>query len=729
MSNESHRRERAVILWPVLAVSVAMLVWMGRSLVTGQIPFTGDLLHWNYPIRDFFAGALARGQRVWWMPSIFGGFDVAGEGQLGVFHPMHWLLYRVLPLDRAFAIEMVLPYVVIFSGTWLFLRRMIGAAPAAFAAMLFTYSGFTLSHGVHMNMVAVVAHLPWLLWVIDRTLAASSTRARRQGTAGIALIVGSQLLSGHPQAVWWCGLLAGSYVLLCATASAASRSSLVAVMVGAVLGAGIGAVQLLATWLELQRSTRLGDDPAFATTFSLPPLQMLQFIEPYLFWGRILRWNEAPGAGDEFAAYAGAVSLALAVWWLAAGRLRRRTDTSLNRFAWWAMLLALFGLWLSIGRSGGLYLVQTWIPVISGFRAPVRYVLFTHFGLAVLAGIALWRLARLQAADAADARRALWAPWALAALSAAAAVWLTRGHHVPVASNAWVAAIGPAVFAAAAALLTLATRGFRPALTGLILLAAADQALYGLGGVIAWQDFVTRTQAEGYLDEPTVGIPTGDGRLARGGFPNLHVLAGYQLIDGYVGLTPKKALDYRSANALRVAGVHYANADFLDGTAIPGAVALGRDWFRLPEPLPRVRLVSRVQVAAQPTADIDLIDVETVALVTHPLSLSQAAPGRAVIRRDDPGEISVDVDAAGLQLLVVSESFDDGWSVDVDRVPAPVEQVNGDFMGVVVPSGQHLVTFRFEPPLYNIGRTVTLLSTGIALVLLVGLPGRSRRGA
>ena len=59
---------------------------------------------------------------------------------------------------------------------------------------------------------------------------------------------------------------------------------------------------------------------------------------------------------------------------------------------------------------------------------------------------------------------------------------------------------GPLLLALSAVLLTLAARGVRVAVVALVLLAAADQALYGLNGVIAWQDFVTRQQAIGFLD-------------------------------------------------------------------------------------------------------------------------------------------------------------------------------------------------------------------------------------
>jgi hypothetical protein len=534
------------------------------------------------------------------------------------------------------------------------------------------------------------------------------------------------MLLGHPQAVWWSALIVSSYVVFLTMAASRDRwlTSLTTVGAGALLGAGIGAVQFLATLYAVRHSTRLVDDLAFATSFSLAPLQLAQLVEPYAFWGRILRWNEAPGAGDEFAAYAGAVTLALAAWWVAASRVRgERGSSSLDRVAWWGLSLAGVGLWLATGRYGGLYYVQTWIPLVREFRAPVRYVLLTQLGLALVSAVALTHLATLgrdvSRSATRSARSAAWAPWTLAIVSAGGALWLMRRAGVPIASSSLAIIIGPALFALAAALITLATRGIRVALVGLVLLAASDQALYGIGGIIAWQDFVTREQAEAFLEEPAAQIPVGDGRVARGGFPDLHVLGGYRLIDGYVGLTPKRALDYHSPTALRVAGVHYAHADFLASTPVPGAVPLARGWFKLPPPLPRVRLVTAARETTNPAADIEQVDVATVALTTHALALSGGASGGAAIVRDEPGDIRVTTEAAGQQLLIVAESFHAGWQATVDDVPVAVEQVDGDFLGVVVPDGRHTAALTFAPADYAIGRAISLASMAIAILLPV----------
>ena len=333
--------DHRVIVTAILLLSAAMLGWMARSLFTGDIPFTGDLLHFHYPVRQFYADALTSGGRFEWMPSLFNGFYLAGEGQAGTYHPLHWLLYRLLPLNPAFAIEIVVAYPCLFLGTFMFLRRWSTAAPAAFGAMLFTFCGFNLTHGVHPNMVGVIAHVPWVLWAIHIAATGTGLPSRLAGCALVGLLVGSQVLLGHPQALWLSLLIAGAYtaMVIAQRPAPARAGSALAVASGVLLGAAVGTIQLLATLYAAQRSVRQAYDLSYATSFSLPPVQLLQLVEPYLFWGRLLRWTEVPGAGDEYAAYGGAAALVLTAWWLARLWTRRHQGglTPLDRLGLWPL--------------------------------------------------------------------------------------------------------------------------------------------------------------------------------------------------------------------------------------------------------------------------------------------------------------------------------------------------------------------------------------------------------
>ena len=714
--------------WAALAASLAMLAFMARSLVTGQIPFTGDLLHFHYPLRDFYARQLGAGQPFDWMPGLFAGFYVVGEGQLGGYHPLHWLLYRALPLDRAFALELVLAYPLLFAGTWLWLRRRCGTAPAAFGAMAATFCGFTLVHGVHPNMVGVLAHVPWLLWVLDgvaaRHVPGNAWRPDLRGTGIIGLLIGSQLLLGHPQSVWFSGLVCAAYAAHLITADRPRRWTVGRTLAaGAALGLAVGAVQVLATWDAAAQSNRPAFDADFATQYYLRPLHLLHLLHPYLFWGRWARWNEAADASDEFGVYGGGVALLLAVWWIAHLRATRYGGQA-GRLSLHVAAFGVVGLWLATGSHGGLYYLQTWLPLVSQFRAPVRYVLFAHWALAALATFAVADLARPADGDATgDATRertALGAAWGVVVVAAASAWWLATSGVVPgVGEFRGVTWFGPLVLAAAAALLTLAARGVRMALVGLVLLAAGDQALYGLSGVIAWQDFVTRPEAAGFLDTNSFLPRAGDTRLVRGNFPNLYLLSGHRLLDGYVAITPSKQLDYHQPNALRVAQVEYAHGDFFAGAPVPpGRDTRDRGWYRLPGALPRVRLVAGARVSSSPATAIAQLDVAQTALVTRDLRLGGGPAGTARLLTDNPGDITVEVNAPASQLLVVSESYHDGWRATIDGSPVEVERVNGDFLGAVVPAGMHVARFQFRPDHLSVGRYVSVFGSVCGLWLL-----------
>ena len=137
------------------------------------------------------------------MPSLYGGFYVAGEGQLGGYHPWHWLLYRTLPLGAAFDIELLASYPLLFAGTFLLLSRLIGRRDAALVgAMAFTFGGFGLLHFVHPNAIAVVAHLPWLLWA-DATSARAAAPGSLRGTARwLVAILGRRACSRRRNSCW-----------------------------------------------------------------------------------------------------------------------------------------------------------------------------------------------------------------------------------------------------------------------------------------------------------------------------------------------------------------------------------------------------------------------------------------------------------------------------------------------------------------------------------------------
>jgi len=73
------------------------------------------------------------------------------------------------------------------------------------------------------------------------------------------------------------------------------------------------------------------------------------------------------------------------------------------------------------------------------------------------------------------------------------------------------------------------------------------------------------------------------------------------------------------------------------------------------------------------------------------------------------------------QLAVFSDLYyDKGWNAFIDGEPADYLRANYLLRAIVVPAGEHEITFRFEPASYKLGEQVSLASS-IVLALLVAL--------
>jgi hypothetical protein len=222
---------RAAVAAAVAAA--ALFVPLCVPLFRGQMFAIGDLADFHLPMRQIYQSALVNGHSLLWSDRLFGGFYVHAEGQVGMFHPLHLLLYWLFPLVTAFNLELIASYAFAFAGMWLLLRRFeFSTASATTGAMAFAFSGFNLLHLLHMNAVAVVAHVPWLLLSLDAALGGEAAlkgcatnrggarSAALQGcqtrTAALqgcpALLIASMILLGYPQYVLMAALACGAWL-------------------------------------------------------------------------------------------------------------------------------------------------------------------------------------------------------------------------------------------------------------------------------------------------------------------------------------------------------------------------------------------------------------------------------------------------------------------------------------------------------------------------------------
>ena len=84
-----------------------------------------------------------------------------------------------------------------------------------------------------------------------------------------------------------------------------------------------------------------------------------------------------------------------------------------------------------------------------------------------------------------------------------------------------------------------------------------------------------------------------------------------------------------------------------------------------------------------------------------------------------PNQLTLASTTATPRFLVLSEMYLSGWTAAVDGVPTPIYRTNYLFRGVVVPAGQHTVTFDYRPRSVLVGAAVSGVALIIALAMLV----------
>lgn len=703
----------------LLLAASAVLALMAAPALWGEVYILDDLSNFHLPFRLFYARCLSEGHAFDWCPRVFCGFDLQGEGQLGMYHPLHLLLYGALPFGAAFNLELLLNYPAAMLGMFLFLRRRRLPTDAALAGgFVFALAGFNLFHYMHLNAVAVVAHIPWALLAIDRLLRAEEPRTRARAGAGLALVTGSQLLLGYPQYVLFSLVIETAYVVAVGIERRGRLLRLPSLATAMLLGLALGAVQLLPSREALALSQRAELPRVVMAMFSLPPKNLMLWLVPYLSTTRVHAPAEPFYPGDEpspamslfdprvweYGTYNGAAIPVLTLWIL----LRFRRLGSGRTLAAWALGLAAIGLLLALGdHFSSLFGLTRRVPFLKIYRVPSRWILLVHLATAVLAAVALADLASIRRRGEQIPWRRLW-PLALPPIGSVAIVsatlagagsaeWPgpTLGSH---AALAWSVGLVTAV----SVVVVAAARSQRLALVGLVGLMAVDVGSYG-ATYLAGGLKVPLTELA--ADHRLSGLPTETRLRLEKPFTlrNLWMFSGLGQVDGYVGLTPHRALDYSRPEALRVASAGWR---------------LGEGGGPVADTLPRARLVAEARVSDSPAVDLPEIDPASVVLVDREVTLVPGPPGSVTISQDDPGSVRMIAESPTAQFLVFSERFHPGWSVRVAGQPAEVVRSYGDFLGVVVPAGRHLVEFRYAPRSLLIGRIVSVA----ALILVIAWP-------
>jgi hypothetical protein len=155
----------------------------------------------------------------------------------------------------------------------------------------------------------------------------------------------------------------------------------------------------------------------------------------------------------------------------------------------------------------------------------------------------------------------------------------------------------------------------------------------------------------------------------------------------------------------------------------------GSAWvYQRARTLPIARLVYTAEVFPEPADAVSRIhspDFDPAATVildqatVCELGPAPISPGTAEIRSHEPAHWEIRTQSNEPAILVLAENAYPGWQVTVDGRPAEALTAYTSIRAVCVPSGEHIVEWRFNPRLYWLGAALTLGGLVLAGVSLI----------
>ena len=632
-------------------------------MVTGARSFFHlDLRYEIVPLWHVSQKALLSGQSPYWIDGEHCGHPALLRQEVALFYPLTApLLATGAPAHRLADLFSLFHFWLAGFAAFLLLQYLAAdGLSSLFGGVAWMLSARMVQSAIWPNAVAASALLPLLLLGLLRI----GRGERRSGVLYVSISGGLAVLVFRPQ------ILVGAVPLLLATATAALLLSrrraraLADISRSALLALALGAPALVPALALYPLSSRAGG--LERQERDLLPITRGNVDLVFLPVEGSNRWPEA-------SAYPGAATVVLAVVGLA---LAIRRDSSVSRVVFLAVAGGgLLGLIFAFGERGPYGLVAD-LPVFREFRIPARFLVSWSLALAICSGLAL------------SALRTRIPPRLHRTVAASALLLLCIdliGHARRTAptSPSEVYEIEPAIVEALRKRLTPDEAGFPRRF---------------------WTP-VRPVNFPAYPDREKVWAARRLEPLSFG----LGMRFGLEAVQGHVGPT-LLASEALLGNVTRRTAELVGAGCFVrwlppprpftpQGSPVPPQMAV--EFF---QSLPRAYVVPKTVSVPSARAVQALLSVDPLdtAIVENSAPLRRKAGwttgrGRVRLLSRAPGRVEMSATLPDEGVLVLAQSFENGWSATIDGRPEPVFRANAAFLGVRVPRGDHVVRFDYRP--------------------------------
>lgn len=365
---------------PFLVLAALLLATLWPVLGGDATLFYGDTALHFAPQKELSVEVARAGFAPLWNAWINLGEPLAANPSLGVFYLPGLIFHFCFDAGQAISLSLAIHLLFLAIGAYRFTRVAAPGAPwaAGTCGIGLALSGIALSYTTNPQYLYSLAWMPWILCL------AHLSAARPMAAVAWGSAVAFSFLAGDPQVSTLAAVISVAYSW--------ARGARRAIAVAAALGLAVGLVALLPS-LELLWTSRRGAGLALeeAAHWSFHPWRLLTLLVPELFgmpgpsntfWGHplILGLNNTR-------TWFFAIGVGLPLWaGLPAARGRGVPVLA-------ASLLGLVV--MALGTFGPLFpLAHEWIPGVSAFRYPEKYLGPAIVLAASLGGLGLARVER-----------------------------------------------------------------------------------------------------------------------------------------------------------------------------------------------------------------------------------------------------------------------------------------------------------------------------------------------
>ena len=178
--SQASNSESFHLLPDILAVALLwalVVAFFWRVALAGRVLAGGDVFTYFYPYWAEATRALRAGRLPLLNPYLFLGAPLLANSQVGVFYPLNWALWLLLPAHQSIHASIVLHLCLAALNAYLWARvsLRLGRVGAWAVGATFALGGYLGAQVEHVNQLQGLAWLPMMLMLCDIALDRTET--------------------------------------------------------------------------------------------------------------------------------------------------------------------------------------------------------------------------------------------------------------------------------------------------------------------------------------------------------------------------------------------------------------------------------------------------------------------------------------------------------------------------------------------------------------------------